>query len=64
MTPMALSPRVAALVALLALIPAVIYAATQPDQLSGVVAAVNVLLITASLLLALRPARRAASAAR
>jgi hypothetical protein len=61
---MALSPRVVALLALLALLPAVAYAATQPDQLSGVIAAINVLLITASLLLALRPVQRAAAATR
>jgi len=58
---MDLSPRIAALVGLLALIPALTYAATQPDQLSGLVAFVNVLLITGSLLLALRPSQPAAA---
>ena len=55
---MDLEPRVIAAVGLLALAPAIAYAATQPDQLSGLVAALNVVLITGSLALALRPVSR------
>jgi hypothetical protein len=52
---MDVQPRTVALVGLLAILPAVAYAATQPDSIGGVVAAVNVVLITASLAVALRP---------
>ena len=52
---MDVQPRTVALVGLLALVPAVAYAATQPDSFSGVVTAVNVGLIVASLMIALRP---------
>jgi hypothetical protein len=52
---MDVQPRTVALVGLLALVPAVAYAATQPDAFSGVVTAVNVALIVASLAVALRP---------
>jgi hypothetical protein len=55
---MDLEPRVIAAVGLLAIVPAIAYAATQPDQLSGLVAAVNVVLISGSLALALRPVNR------
>lgn len=48
-------PRISATVGLLALVPAAVYAATQPDAIGGVVAAVNVVLIVASLTIALRP---------
>jgi hypothetical protein len=52
---MDVKPRVVALVGLLALGPAIAYAATQPDQFSGLVTAVNVVLIVASLTIAMRP---------
>jgi hypothetical protein len=55
---MDLQPRTVALVGLLAVVPAMAYAATQPDSFSGLVAAVNVGLITASLVVALRPVGR------
>lgn len=55
---MDVQPRTVALVGLLAIGPALLYAATQPDQFSGLVAAVNVVLIVASLAVALRPVAR------
>lgn len=56
---MDVEPRVVALLGLLAVVPALAYAATQPDRFSGLVAAVNVGLIVASLAVALRPIGRA-----
>lgn len=55
---MDIEPRTVAIVGLLALVPAAAYAATQPDQIGGVVAAINIVLITASLAVALRPVDR------
>jgi hypothetical protein len=55
---MDIEPRVVAILGLLALLPAIAYGTTQPDQIGGVVAAVNVVLITASLAIALRPVDR------
>ena len=55
---MDVEPRIVALVGLLAIGPAIAYAATQPDQFSGLVAAVNVILIVGSLAVALRPVGR------
>lgn len=55
---MDIEPRMVAILGLLALLPAIAYGATQPDQIGGVVAAVNVVLITASLAIALRPVDR------
>ncbi len=52
---MDVQPRTVSLIGLLAIVPALAYAATQPDQFSGVVAAVNVGLIVASLTVAMRP---------
>lgn len=55
---MNLEPRVVATVGLLALVPAAVYAATQPDAVGGIVAAVNVVLIVASLAVAVGPVER------
>jgi hypothetical protein len=52
---MDVEPRTVAFVGLLAIVPAIAYAATQPDRVSGLVAAVNVALIVGSLAVALRP---------
>lgn len=54
---MDVSARLVAAVGLLALLPVAAFALTQPDRLSAVVTAVNVVVITASLIVALRPAR-------
>lgn len=52
---MDLSPRQVVLTGLLALLPVGAYALTQPDTVSAVVTAINVILITGSLAVAFRP---------
>lgn len=53
---MNVSPRLVVMAGLLALLPIGAYALTQPDTVSAVVTAINVILITGSLALAFRPA--------
>lgn len=55
---MAVQPRVVAALGLLALVPILAYAATQPDWFSGLVTGVNIVVIVASLAVALRPTGR------
>lgn len=54
---MDVSPRLVVMASLLALLPVAAYALTQPDTVSAVVTAINVILITSSLAVAFRPTR-------
>ncbi|MFB6310461.1 MAG: cytochrome-ba3 oxidase subunit [Salinirussus sp.] len=55
---MAIQPRGIAVVGLLALVPVLAYAATQPDTLSAIITGINVVVIVSSLVVALRPVGR------
>jgi len=54
---MALAPRVVALVGLLALAPVVAYGLFRPSTIAAAVTAVNVTLIVASIVVAMRATR-------